>query len=143
MYKLYKIEDNTTGFIDYIITKDIDKTMEYLLGLFKQNNHQNNIIQYLIKNRKKFYDLQKTIIFQSDDLENVNKFYYDLINIDKPEIIKVKEEIKDIIDEVIKEKTPVIDAVEEYIEENIVEDTTEEISIEKPKKKSRSKKPIE
>lgn len=71
MYTLYKFEDKSTNFVNYLITKNIQQTLGYLSQLYNARNKASKLVAYLLTHNKKFYDLEKTILFQSDSLEEI------------------------------------------------------------------------
>lgn len=82
MYFLIKLNDPETDFVDYLVTKDLQKSLEYLsnVQMSESSKYGNSITSYLKNNRKKFYDLSREEIFQNECLEQVNAFLFNLKN---------------------------------------------------------------
>ena len=141
MYDLIQIQDLTTNFIGYIITKNIQKTIHsinHILSSKQYYNYDNEIISYLIKNNKKLSELNINVIFSNDSLLVVNNYLNSIKNPDTK-----KDATISLVKEAKPQQTMVVVIVEENIvSENIVSEETEK-STPAVTKKRQSKKTVE
>jgi hypothetical protein len=142
MYHLIKLSDPETEYTDYLVTKNLQQTLDYLSQLqnSRSSNYGNSITNYLIERKKKFYDLTKESVFEHESLEVVNTFLFNLKN--NPSIIddavkEAKEKVKaELVKKIIQEEevSPSLDEVELKVVE-------EEVST-PPKKAKKAKKVV-
>lgn len=80
-YILIRLTDPETDFTEYLITKDLQTTLDYLSLLLKSGSIITDpLINYLKKHNKKFYDLEREIIAHSPSLEEINSLLIDFRN---------------------------------------------------------------
>jgi len=117
MYLLLLIKDSDSGFVDYVVTKDIQKTFEFINSVVsKQSDYTSKLTSYLISSGKRLIDLQHEVLFSDASLLNVNNFLEklkcpEIEDESKPEkeIEQVKEEAKEEVkeeEEVVEPKQP-------------------------------------
>ena len=72
MHQIYKFSDPETGFIHYILSRNIVKTLEYLDYLFRNYNNKVNspLVRYLKSSTKNFYDLRKELVYENTSIEH-------------------------------------------------------------------------
>lgn len=104
MYLLLLIKDSDSGFVDYIVTKDIQKTFQFINSVvYGESDYTSKLTSYLINSEKRLTDLQQEVLFSDASLLNVNNF---LEKVKAPEK-EVKKE------EVVQEEVVVIEEVKE------------------------------
>ena len=143
MNQIYKFSDPTSGFVHYILSKDIKKNLKYLDYLF-QNFIKNPsgsvpinspLVRYLMEAQKEFSELTMELVFEAEDKAEAEAQLVTLKGIRSEPKEEVVEEVAEVPEEVVAEVLE-----DEVAVEKVADPEPEEKVVPVPKKRGRKKK---
>lgn len=145
MYLLLELKDTETNFVDYIVTKDIQKTFQFINSiLLKEIDYKNKLTDYLLQSNKRLSSLKHEVLFSDYSLLKVNNFLANIIAEGKVETPSNATVVSDFVKEPVVQEVVVVEEVKEPVVQEVIEEevvVVEEVKEQPKTPKKRTKKP--